>query len=122
MRRAHARAYDAALADSGVEVPRQLPERRHVYHVYAIRSRKRDQLQEALQQKGIQTGLHYPIPVHLQPAHADLGYRPGSFPESERAAAEVLSLPMYPELDPAAPQIVAEAVGAAIREGAVARG
>jgi dTDP-4-amino-4,6-dideoxygalactose transaminase len=66
--------------------------------VYAVRARQRDALQHALHAASIQTGIHYPIPVHLQPAYADLGYREGDFPESERAAREVLSLPLYPEL------------------------
>jgi dTDP-4-amino-4,6-dideoxygalactose transaminase len=72
--------------------------RRHVYHVYAIRSRDRDELQRVLSAEGIQSGLHYPIPVHLQQAHADLGYQAGDFPVSEAAAKEVLSLPIYPEM------------------------
>ena len=71
---------------------------RHVYHVYSVRTSRRDNLQKALQARGIQTGIHYPIPVHLQPAYADLGYRVGAFPVSEKAAQEVLSLPMYAEL------------------------
>ena len=71
---------------------------RHVYHVYAIRTARRQAWQDALQAQGIQTGIHYPIPVHLLPAFADLGYRAGQFPHSEQAANEVLSLPMFPEL------------------------
>jgi dTDP-4-amino-4,6-dideoxygalactose transaminase len=62
------------------------------------RSRDRDRLQRALSAEGIQSGLHYPIPVHLQKAHADLGYQAGDFPISEAAAREVLSLPIYPEM------------------------
>jgi dTDP-4-amino-4,6-dideoxygalactose transaminase len=69
-----------------------------VYHVYAVRVDDRDQVQKALGARGIHTGIHYPIPVHLQPAYADLGYKEGDFPESEAAAREVLSIPMYPEL------------------------
>jgi dTDP-4-amino-4,6-dideoxygalactose transaminase len=75
-----------------------MPYARHVYHVYAIRSSKRDALQKSLQAKEIQTNIHYPIPVHLQKAYADLEYRDGDFPESEQAADEVLSLPMFAEL------------------------
>ena len=71
---------------------------RHVYHVYAIRTTQRAAWQAALQEQGIHTGIHYPIPVHLLGAYADLGYKAGDFPVSERAANEVLSLPMFPEL------------------------
>jgi dTDP-4-amino-4,6-dideoxygalactose transaminase len=99
-RRRHAGQYDGLLKGSSVEPPRALPDRRHVYHIYAVRSPERDTLQRRLQADGIQTGLHYPIPVHLQPAHADLGYSAGDFPVSEAAAREVLSLPMYPEMTP----------------------
>ena len=67
---------------------RRLPDRRHVYHIYAVRVPGRDAVQQALLRQGIQTGIHYPIPVHLQPAHADLGYRTGAFPCAERAARE----------------------------------
>ena len=69
-----------------------------MYHIYAVRSADRDSLQKQLQAEGVQTGLHYPIPVHLQEAHADLGHKAGDFPASEAAAREVLSLPMFPEL------------------------
>jgi dTDP-4-amino-4,6-dideoxygalactose transaminase len=109
-RRAHANRYDQLLASSPVSLPQAMPYARHVYHVYAIRSRERDALQAALQTRGIQTGIHYPIPVHLQKAYADLGYRKGDFPHSERAAAEVLSLPMYPELSTEAIEQVASAI------------
>jgi len=71
---------------------------KHVYHLYVIRSTEREPLRRALADQEIQTGLHYPVPVHLQPAFADLGYPPGSFPVSEQAAREMLSLPMFPEL------------------------
>jgi len=98
-RRARAREYDALLNGAdGIKVPEQLPGRRHVYHIYAVRSSDREGLQQYLQAEGIQTGLHYPIPVHLQEAHADLGYKVGDFPQSEAAAREVLSLPMWPEM------------------------
>ena len=109
-RRAHAIRYDELLAGAGVTTPMATRDTRHVYHVYAVRSAQRDQLQRELQAAGIQTGIHYPIPVHLQPAYADLGYKQGDFPESERAADEVLSLPMYPELTPELQATVAEAV------------
>lgn len=101
-RRSHAAHYTERLALSPeVVAPIEHGDRRHVYHVYAVRSADRAALQQRLQANGVQTGLHYPVPVHLQPAHADLGYRAGDFPESECAAAEVLSLPIYPEMTPA---------------------
>jgi dTDP-4-amino-4,6-dideoxygalactose transaminase len=82
-----------------------------VYHIYAVRSADRDGLQKSLQAAGVQTGLHYPIPVHLQPAYADLGYKVGDFPHSEAAAREVLSLPMFAELTSSQLETVAAAVG-----------
>jgi len=106
-RRTHAARYDKLLADSGVQTPTVMPYGRHVYHIYAVRVPQRDALQQALRTREIQTGIHYPIPVHLQPAFADCGYRGGDFPYSERAASQVLSLPMYAELtEQATDQIV----------------
>ena len=98
-RRAYAALYDQFLAALGVQTPSVMPYSRHVYHIYAIRIPQRDTLQRALHEQGIQTGIHYPIPVHLQKGYAELGYSPGHFPCSEEVAEEVLSLPMYPELN-----------------------
>ncbi len=98
-RRAAAARYDGLLAGSGVATPEAMAYARHVYHVYAIRSSHRQQWQEALHAQGIQTGIHYPIPIHLLPAFADLGYKAGQFPHSEQAANEVLSLPMFRRVD-----------------------
>lgn len=109
-RRTAAANYHELLSDSGVPTPEAMPYARHVYHIYAIRTRQRSEWQQALQAKGIQTGIHYPIPVHLLPAYADLGYIKGDFPHSERAADEVLSLPMFPELTRAQCREVGEAV------------
>jgi dTDP-4-amino-4,6-dideoxygalactose transaminase len=109
-RRAAAARYDELLVDSGVETPPPAPDARHVYHIYAVRTASRQAWQDALKQQGIQTGVHYPVPVHLQPAFADLGYRAGQFPASERAAKEVLSLPMFPELTAAQCETVCGAV------------
>ena len=98
-RRTHARRYSSLLAGSPhLKIPVETADRRHVYHVYAIRSRDRDGLQRVLSADGVPSGLHYPIPVHLQKAHADLGYQAGDFPVSEAAAREALSLPIYPEM------------------------
>jgi len=99
-RRAAAARYDSWLVGSGVPTPVVAPYARHVYHIYAIRTRRRQEWQDALREEGIQTGVHYPTPVHLLPAFADLGCHAGQFPHSERAANEVLSLPMFPELTP----------------------
>ena len=101
--------YNELLADSGVETPAEMPWGRHVYHVYTLRADDRDGLQASLLAEGIQTGIHYPVPVHLQPAYADLGYGRGAFPHAEAAAEQVLSLPLYPELSA---QSVAEVAGA----------
>jgi len=97
-RRERAAAYRAALAGAGVTVPKEPSYSRHVYHLYVVRTDDRDGLQAGLTLRGIQTGLHYPIPVHLQEAHRDLGYVRGQFPNAEAAADDVLSLPMFPEL------------------------
>jgi dTDP-4-amino-4,6-dideoxygalactose transaminase len=69
-----------------------------VYHLYTVRTEDRDGLQASMLAEGIQTAVHYAVPAHLQPAYADLGYEKGSLPEAEAAAAQVLSLPIYPEL------------------------
>jgi dTDP-4-amino-4,6-dideoxygalactose transaminase len=109
-RRSAAARYDALLADSGIATPEEMPYARHVYHVYAVRTGQRQAWQDALHAQGVQTGIHYPTPVHLLPAFAELGYCPGQFPHSEQAAQEVLSLPMFAELTDAQAQQVAEAV------------
>ena len=109
-RRSAAKNYNELLSGSGVPTPVAMPYARHVYHIYAIRTRQRSEWQQALQAKGIQTGIHYPIPVHLLQAYADLGYTRGDFPHSEQAADEVLSLPMFPELTQIQCREVSEAV------------
>jgi dTDP-4-amino-4,6-dideoxygalactose transaminase len=113
-RRSRAAIYDRLLAGSKVRTPRPGPDERHVYHVYAVRVRGRDVVQQALAGRGVQTGIHYPIPVHLQKAYADLGYRPRDFPHAERAAAELLSLPMFAELGDAQVAEAAEALLTAV--------
>lgn len=109
-RRAIAHRYDDLLANSDVERPAEMPWARHVYHLYTLRTDDRSRLQGALHAQRIQSGIHYAVPVHLQPAYSDLGYRRGAFPESERAAGQVLSLPLYPELSEQAIGKVAEVV------------
>lgn len=97
-RHLHATQYNKLLKSSGVKTPEVMPYSRHVYHVYAVRTNKRDVLQKYLNERGVQTSIHYPLPVHLLEGYADLGYQVGDFPQAERAANEVLSLPMYAEL------------------------
>jgi len=97
-RQAHAREYSALLQGSGIVTPAVMPYAKHVFHVYAIRSAGRDRLHQELQDKRIQSGIHYPFPIHLTEAWADLGYSKGAFPVSEQIANEVLSLPMFAEL------------------------
>jgi dTDP-4-amino-4,6-dideoxygalactose transaminase len=120
-RRAAAKRYDELLADSGVGLPRQMEYARHVYHIYAVRTNERAALQDSLSAAGIQTGIHYPFPVHLLPAFSDLGYASGSFPHAERAAGEVLSLPMFPELSQEQSGQVAASVRAFGRQAEASR-
>jgi len=102
--------YAEMLDPEVVRIPQARPGCRHVYHVYAVRSRDRDRLRDVLTAQQIQTGIHYPIPIHLQPAHADLGYHAGDFPVTEQVAREVLSLPIFPEMTREQVAIVAAAV------------
>jgi len=105
-----AAAYDRVLADSPVTTPSVMPYARHVFHLYAVQTPHRDTLHDALVADGIQTGLHYPVPVHLQPGYADLGGQAGDHPCSEAAAAATLTLPIYPELPDDVPARVAEVI------------
>jgi len=110
-RQAAAARYDAGLKAAGVQTPAVASWARHVYHIYAVRTPNRQQWMDTLQAQGIATGIHYPTPVHLLPAFADLGYKAGQFPHSEKAAAEVMSLPMFAELTQAQTDEVCRAVG-----------
>jgi dTDP-4-amino-4,6-dideoxygalactose transaminase len=111
LRREHAARYRELLRESGLLLPVEMPYAEHVYHLYVVQSERRDALQQTLNESGVQTGIHYPIPIHLQPAYASLNYRRGDFPEAERQAARVLSLPMFPELTDEQMMRVAEATG-----------
>jgi dTDP-4-amino-4,6-dideoxygalactose transaminase len=115
-RGAHAALYQRLLADDPIVTPVARPDVRHVYHVYVIRTRERQRLHEELRARAISSGIHYPIPVHLQPAHLDLGYHRGDFPHAEQAADEVLSLPMFPELTDGQIREIAAAIRACVRE------
>lgn len=97
-RRAHAQRYNGLLRDSEVTTPVALAHNRHVYHCYVVRTPRRDELAEHLKAAGIGVVIHYPLPLHRQPAYRDLGYAPGSLPISEACAEHVISLPMFPEL------------------------
>lgn len=107
---AHAAYYDDLLSGSGIPTPAAMPDSRHVYHVYAIRVEQREAWQAALNARHIQSGIHYPIPVYLLEAYSDLGYSAGDFPHSEKAANEVLSLPMFAELTDQQIETVTEAL------------
>jgi dTDP-4-amino-4,6-dideoxygalactose transaminase len=109
-RRAAAARYDTLFAGTAVATPHAMPYSRHVYHLYVIRTAHRNAWHDALTAQGIQTGIHYPTPVHLLPAFADLHHARGDFPHSERAADEVLSLPIFPELSEIHSRQIAEAV------------
>jgi dTDP-4-amino-4,6-dideoxygalactose transaminase len=101
-RRAAAQRYDTLLANiRGVTLPATLPGNEHVWHLYVVRVPERDRVCKELNQVGIGAGIHYPTPIHLQGAFAHLGHRRGEFPVAERAAAEILSLPLFPGITPA---------------------
>jgi len=97
-RRKHASFYNELFDGTAVIPPGEKENNRHVYHLYIIRVKNRDELQETLHKKQIYTGIHYPIPVHMQKAHQDLGYEEGDFPLTEEISNEILSLPMFAEL------------------------
>jgi dTDP-4-amino-4,6-dideoxygalactose transaminase len=105
-----AAASDSASTKDGIVLPYADPRVTHVFHQYVIRVPRRDALREALAARGIGSEIYYPVPLHLQAALKGLGYKPGDFPEAERAAAEVLALPMYPELRDDEQQTVVEAI------------
>jgi dTDP-4-amino-4,6-dideoxygalactose transaminase len=115
-RQARAARYSALLSGvQSVAVPETAPGREHVFHQYTIRVPKRDHVQRVLAERGIGTAVYYPVPLHLQPMYASLGYARGAFPAAERAAEEVLSLPLYPELTSEQVERVARAVIEAVR-------
>jgi len=131
-RQAHAQLYDSLLKDlPGIIPPRVPPGREHVYYLYTLRVEGRaggysrpndkgnearsDLVQQRLKERGVSSMVYYPVPLHLQPLYASLGGKPGAFHVSERAAREVLSIPLYPEMTTEQVQRVAEAVRAAVR-------
>jgi dTDP-4-amino-4,6-dideoxygalactose transaminase len=98
-RRKHAQEYDSLLSTlNGIIKPYAADYAKHVYHIYAIRIKQRDQIMTKLAEKGVSCGIHYPVPIHLQDAYSFLNLSQGSFPVAEKCASEFLSLPMYAEL------------------------
>jgi dTDP-4-amino-4,6-dideoxygalactose transaminase len=97
-RRRNAALYNELLRASDLVTPVERPECQHVYHLYVVRTPERDRLQAHLQEKGVSTAIHYPVPVHLQPFYSGNGFRRGQFPVTEQLCAEILSLPMFPEM------------------------
>ena len=115
-RQTAARRYDQLLAGvSDVIRPRVLDGNEHVWHLYVVRVPDRDRVIKELHAAGIGAGIHYPVPVHLSAAFASLGYNDGAFPMAERAAREVLSLPLFPQITPAQQERVASVLTAALR-------
>jgi dTDP-4-amino-4,6-dideoxygalactose transaminase len=120
-RRQGARRYRELLASSPVVLPATPADATPVYHLFVVRVAERDRVLERLHAAGVGAGVHYPIPVHLQPAYAPLGHAAGSFPHAERAAREVLSLPLYPEITDAQQQEVVAVLDASLADTAAGR-
>src|SRR4030066_608182 len=97
-RREIAKKYNALLENTPLSLPKEADNRKHVYHLYVVRINERDELQEYLNERGISTGIHYKVPIHLQEACKQYNYKPGDIPQVEKACGEILSLPIYPEL------------------------
>lgn len=111
-RLAHANLYSARLEGVGDLVIRpRVPWSTHIYHLFILETSQRDALRNYLTERGIETGIHYPKPIHLHEAYSDLGLGVGAFPEAERLARESLSLPMFPELTPEQIETVTSAIG-----------
>ena len=110
-RAAFARQYDLGLASPAVGLPVRRPGAHHVFHLYVVRSPVRDALRAFLAENGVGTAVHYPVPIHLQPAYCGRLGREGTFPQTEQAAREILSLPMYPQLTEAQVATVCDTIG-----------
>lgn len=111
-----AERYSELLAGLPIQLPAQASGRRHVWHLYVTLLAARDRVRQKLEARGIHTGLHYPIPLHLQKAYRHLGYQEGDFPVAERIGRECLTLPLFPEMTPQQQDVVAEAVRTIVRE------
>ncbi len=114
-RRRHADAYDSRLREIGIAPPLRTSDEGHVYHLYVIEVENRDKVQALLNERGVATGIHYPIPIHLQPAYSDLGLGRGSFERIESSADRLLSLPMFAELTGAQIDVVVDALASSQR-------
>jgi dTDP-4-amino-4,6-dideoxygalactose transaminase len=114
-RRRCAAQYSEALSSLDIVLPVARPQGEPVWHLYVVQVPNRDHVQESLQRQGIECGVHYPIPLHRQPAYAHLGLQPGSLPVTERLADSILSLPMFPEMTAEQVDLVAKAVRRALR-------
>jgi dTDP-4-amino-4,6-dideoxygalactose transaminase len=120
-RRAAARRYDGLLAQvDGVTPLQARPDVDHVYHLYVVQVDDRDAVRARLGAQGVQTGIHYPVPLHFTPAYAGLGHGPGDFPVAEALAARILSLPMYPQISAEQQSYVVERLAEAVDEVAAA--
>jgi dTDP-4-amino-4,6-dideoxygalactose transaminase len=115
-RRLLAARYNELLAGLPIQLPAEAHDRRHVWHLYVALHRERDRIRQELEARGIQTGLHYPVPVHLQKAYRHLRYRVGDFPMAERIARECITLPLYPEMTGAQQDQVIEALTEILNE------
>jgi dTDP-4-amino-4,6-dideoxygalactose transaminase len=102
------------VAGSDLTLPYEPDDVQAVYHLYVVRTPRRDQVLDSLHRQGIGAGIHYPLPLHLQPAYAWLGYRPGNLPVTEAVADQVLSLPLYPEMTEDQQDLVVAALLAAV--------
>jgi dTDP-4-amino-4,6-dideoxygalactose transaminase len=114
-RRSRAALYHKLLDGFDVQRPWEAPHCRHIYSLYTICSDRREAIRNGLEEAGVETAIHYPIPVHLQKAYAALGYGPGAFPVSEKIASEILSLPIYPELTDAQVEKICSSIGEALQ-------
>ena len=114
-RQAVASRYAELLVDTEIQLPTVMPYASHVFHVYAVRSSRRDELADALQTRNIEVAVHYRLPVHLQVKYEELGYRKGAFPIAEQVAAQELSIPIYPELSEASITQIAETIKERLR-------
>lgn len=116
-RRKWAAYYRDGLQGLPMICPSERPEAKHVYHLFVIRAARRDALKEYMKERGIESGIHYPIPLHLQPALQGLGYGKGDFPVSESLAGDILSLPMFPELTQSQADQVLKTIRSFVQEG-----
>jgi dTDP-4-amino-4,6-dideoxygalactose transaminase len=125
-RRVNAGRYGRLFREAGlldvVTLPVEPPDRRHIFNQFVIRTRERDALKRHLDERGIGNEIYYPVPFHLQPCFADLGYRAGDFPHAERGAHESLALPIYSELTIEQQRTVVGAIEEFVRARSAVRG